>query len=363
MRKIEVATRADVRQQYRVARPLPKRAAGNNYKQMKDLSKDVVNRLTVGEDGDGQRLDNYLVKTLKGVPKSHIYRIVRSGEVRVNRGRASPDLRLACGDELRIPPIRAGTRSALRSAEATPRLRQAPPRDGALRVLYEDDALVALDKPAGVAVHGGSGISFGMIERLRRARPEAPFLELVHRLDRGTSGILLVAKKRAALTGLHAQLRDGAVDKRYLVLVRGKWRDALRVVDLPLESTTGAGERRVRVGRSGRTAVTVFRLRRRWPDAQPPVSLLEAELKTGRTHQIRVHLTHLGFPLAGDDKYGDFGWNRELAREGLKRMFLHAATMTFMHPVTREKVALESPLPDDLAGFLARLESTQGVSP
>jgi 23S rRNA pseudouridine955/2504/2580 synthase len=324
---------------------------------MKDLSKDAVNRLTVGEDGDGQRLDNYLVKTLKGVPKSHIYRIVRSGEVRVNRGRASPDRRLARGDELRIPPIRAATRPAVGKQVAVPGRQPAPARDEALRVLYEDDALVALDKPAGVAVHGGSGISFGMIERLRRARPEAQFLELVHRLDRGTSGILLIAKKRAALTGLHAQLREGLVDKRYLVLVRGKWRDAMRVVDLPLQSTTAGGERRVRVERSGREAVTVVRLLRRWADRSPPLTLLEAELKTGRTHQIRVHLTHLGFPLAGDDKYGDFAWNRDLARDGLKRMFLHAAAMTFTHPVSGGEVALESPLPADLASFVERLDA------
>ena len=184
---------------------------------------------------------------------------------------------------------------------------------------------MAMDKPAGLAVHGGSGISYGLIERLRQARPEARFLELVHRLDRDTSGILLVAKKRAALVGLHAQLREGQVDKRYLVLVRGKWRDAVRAVELSLTKfVTGDGERRVRVEREGRSARTVFRLLRKWPDAEPPMALLEAELDTGRTHQIRVHLTHVGFPLAGDDKYGDFAWNRTLVKQGLKRMFLHA---------------------------------------
>jgi 23S rRNA pseudouridine955/2504/2580 synthase len=223
-------------------------------------------------------------------------------------------------------------------------------------ILLEDDALIAFDKPAGLAVHGGSGIAFGVIERLRRARPEAAFLELVHRLDRDTSGVLLVAKKRPALVGLHAQLRDGAIDKRYFVLVRGKWRDALRTVELPLTTyVTADGERRVRVDGSGRLARTVFRRIDVWLNAAPPVSLLEAELDTGRTHQIRVHLTHLGFPLAGDDKYGDFTWNKVLARQGLKRMFLHAHRIGFIHPVTGVKVVIEAPLPPDLAAFVARL--------
>jgi 23S rRNA pseudouridine955/2504/2580 synthase len=231
-------------------------------------------------------------------------------------------------------------------------------------LLYEDDALIAIDKPAGLAVHGGSGIAYGVIERLRRARPQAPFLELVHRLDRDTSGVLLVAKKRAALTGLHAQLRDGAIDKRYAVLVRGKWRDALRAVELPLSTyLTGEGERRVRVDSNGRLARTIFRRVRVWPDNAPPVSLLDAELETGRTHQIRVHLTHLGFPLAGDDKYGDFAWNRLLARQGLKRMFLHARRIRFLHPVDGHEVVVEAPLAPDLAAFVARLDAAAEAPP
>lgn len=326
---------------------------------MNDLSKDAVNRVTVGEDAEGQRLDNYLVKILKGVPKSHIYRIVRSGEVRVNRHRAGPDARLTVGDELRIPPIRARTRSTTAEWAAGNDFRDAAPPP----ILFEDDAVLAVDKPAGVAVHGGSGISHGVIERLRHARPDARFLELVHRLDRETSGILLIAKKRAALTGLHAQLREGTIDKRYLVLVRGKWRDAVRTVDLALESHTTGGERRVRVSDAGRRAITVFRQQRVWSSAVPPVALLEAELKTGRTHQIRVHLTHLGFPLAADDKYGDFAWNRVLAKEGLKRMFLHARSLTFVHPLTDEVKAIQSPLPADLARFLERLERGLPPSP
>ena len=318
---------------------------------MKDLSKDSVNRVVVGEDGDGQRIDNFLQKLLKGVPKSHIYRILRSGEVRRNRGRVGPDARLAAGDELRIPPIRT----------AAPSLRRAIPPAGALAVppvLYEDDALIALDKPAGLAVHGGSGIAYGIIERLRHARPDARFLELVHRLDRDTSGVLLVAKKRGALTGLHAQLREGRVDKRYFVLVRGKWRDAVRRVELALETwVTGDGERRVRVDREGRVARTVFHRVKTWPDLDPPLSLLEAELETGRTHQIRVHLTHLGYPLAGDDKYGDFAWNKVLSKQGLKRMFLHAHRIRFAHPVEGREIVVESPLAPDLAQFVARLDA------
>ncbi len=320
---------------------------------MKDLSKDAVNRIVVGEDSDGQRIDNFLQKLLKGVPKSHIYRILRSGEVRLNRGRVGPDARLARGDELRIPPIRTATSEARRPM-ALPRTLTIPP------VLYEDDALIALDKPAGLAVHGGSGIAFGVIERLRNARPDAPFLELVHRLDRDTSGVLLIAKKRAALTALHAQLRDGQVDKRYFVLVRGKWRDALRRVELSLETwVTGDGERRVRVDREGRVARTIFRRVSTWPAHDPPLALLEAELETGRTHQIRVHLTHLGFPLAGDDKYGDFAWNKELARQGLKRMFLHAHRIRFAHPVDGRELTIESPLATDLAQFVARQDTAR----
>ena len=319
---------------------------------MNDLSKDAANRLAVGETGAGQRIDNFLLRLLKGVPKSHIYRILRSGEVRLNRRRVKPDARLAVGDELRIPPIRTS---------ATPAARPAPLKAVAPPVIYEDEALIALDKPAGLAVHGGSGIAFGLIERLRAARPQAKFLELVHRLDRDTSGVLLVAKKRPVLIALHSALREGRIDKRYLVLVKGKWRDAKRVVELPLTKfVTDGGERRVRVQREqGRSARTVFHRRRVWPNLDPPLSLLEAELHTGRTHQIRVHLTYLGFPLAGDDKYGDFAWNHSLARRGLKRMFLHAQRIEFEHPVDAKPIAVEAPLPVDLADFLAQLDAAK----
>ncbi|HUO44529.1 MAG TPA: 23S rRNA pseudouridine(955/2504/2580) synthase RluC [Burkholderiales bacterium] len=312
---------------------------------MKDLGKTSVVRHKVGAEDEGQRLDNYLLKLLKGVPKSHIYRIVRSGEVRVNRGRVAPDYRVRAGDELRLPPLRVADRSAARrSVPADARLERA--------ILFEDDYLLALDKPAGMAVHGGSGVSYGVIEQLRAMRPQAKFLELVHRLDRDTSGVLLVAKKRSALTGLHAQLRDGRVSKRYLALVRGKWRDAKRHVRLKLHKyALPSGERRVSVDAGGRESHTVFRLERAWPD----FSLLQAELKTGRTHQIRVHLSHLGFPIVGDDKYGDFDFNKKLAPQ-LKRMFLHASSIGFTHPASGEEIEIAAPLPAELASFLAGIE-------
>ena len=321
---------------------------------MNDLSKDAVNRLAVDEAGAGQRVDNFLLRVLKGVPKSHIYRILRSGEVRVNRLRVKPDVRLVLGDVLRIPPIRTGIPEA--------GTRKPPPLSPSIPILYEDDALIAVDKPAGLAVHGGSGVAFGLIEQMRAARPTAKFLELVHRLDRDTSGVILIAKKRAALVGLHAALREGRVDKRYQILVKGQWRDARRAVTLPLTKfLTSTGERRVRVEEEGggQTAKTVFYRCRVWTDIDPAASLLEAELFTGRTHQIRVHLTHLGFALAGDEKYGDFAWNRTLAKQGLKRMFLHARRLVFTHPVEEREVAIESPLPADLSRFLNALDSTR----
>ena len=324
---------------------------------MNELSKDAVSWLTIGDDADGQRVDNFLTKVLKGVPKSHIYRILRSGEVRVNKGRVGPDARLAIGDVVRVPPVR--TSAPLKKAGvALPR--RAGPN---VPILFEDDALIVVNKPSGLAVHGGSGIAVGLIEQMRAARPDARFLELVHRLDRDTSGVMLVAKKRAALVALHAQLREGGFDKRYLVLVRGRWRDEKRRVKLALHKfATKDGERRVRVeGAGGQESETIFRRRETWFDHDPSLALLEAELKTGRTHQIRVHLTHLGFPLAGDDKYGDFAWNKTLAKEGLKRMFLHAHSLAFIHPVSGESLTFEAPLPPDLAAFVAQLDAARNA--
>ncbi len=312
---------------------------------MKDLGKNSVSRHQIGEDSGGQRIDNYLVKLLKGVPKSHIYRILRSGEVRVNGGRAKADYRVKTGDELRIPPVRVAVRAS----------RAKPPVSVALEraVLFEDEYLLALDKPAGLAVHGGSGVNFGVIEQLRGQRPQAHFLELVHRLDRDTSGVLLLAKKRSALTALHAELRAGQVRKYYLVLVKGIWRNKKQAVHLNLHKyLLASGERRVAVKDDGQESHTVFELQRAWQD----YSLLRAELKTGRTHQIRVHLAHLGFPIAGDAKYGDFELNKKLARGGFKRMFLHAASVGFMHPASKAKVMVEAPLPAELQLFLDTLE-------
>ena len=316
---------------------------------MNELRKDAVSWVTVDEAGAGQRIDNFLTRILKGVPKSHVYRILRSGEVRINKGRAGPERRLAVGDVVRLPPIRT---ASARPAPATP----ARPTRFRVPILHEDEAMLAVDKPAGLAVHGGSGIALGLIEQLRAARPDAKFLELVHRLDRDTSGVLLIAKQRAALVALHEALREGEVDKRYHVMVRGRWRDEMRAVRAPLHkySTTG-GERRVRVDDEGRSAETVFRRLAVWPTQDPPLALLEAELKTGRTHQIRVHLAHIGFTLAGDDKYGDFAWNRTLQASGLRRMFLHAHRLALAHPSSGEPMTLESPLPADLAAFVASL--------
>jgi 23S rRNA pseudouridine955/2504/2580 synthase len=315
---------------------------------MNDLRKDSVGWLEVGDDAAGQRIDNFLLRIAKGVPKSHIYRILRSGEVRVNKGRVGADYRLQVGDRLRVPPIRVAERPAQASI---------PARE--FDVVYEDDALIVVDKPSGVAVHGGSGVSFGIIEQLRKARPQAKFLELAHRLDRETSGLLVVAKKRIALVGLHDQFRDGGIGKRYLALVKGCWRNELQHVRLSLyKYLTAEGERRVRVSDEGKAAHSVVRLVSRWQN----FSLVEVELKTGRTHQIRVHLAHLGYPIAGDDKYGDFALNRELQKTGLKRMFLHSAKLRLPHPITQDVLSLESPLPRELAEFVALLNKNESRS-
>jgi 23S rRNA pseudouridine955/2504/2580 synthase len=317
---------------------------------MPDVSKNSVTRAQVTDEEAGQRLDNYLLRICKGVPKSHVYRILRSGEVRVNKKRADASYRLVLGDELRIPPVRIAERAPTTDDGAMIR--------ADLPLLFEDEALLAIDKPAGIAVHGGSGVSFGVIEALRRQRPLAKFLELAHRLDRETSGILLVGKKRSALVKLHDMFRDGgrSADKRYLVLVSGRWMDKSRNVRLPLHKyLLENGERRVRVSEDGKPSHTIFRLVERWER----FSLLEAQLKTGRTHQIRVHLAHLGFPIAGDEKYGDFSLNKSLAKEGLKRMFLHAWKMSFPHPLNDERMALEAPLPEALEGFLTHLRNTE----
>ncbi|MDM0070849.1 RluA family pseudouridine synthase [Variovorax sp. J31P207] len=316
-----------------------------------------VRFLTVDEDSAGQRLDNYLFRHLKGVPKTHVYRIIRSGEVRINKGRAQAESRLAAGDVLRLPPVRVSARA---EEGATP---AAPAREFPL--LLEDESLLAIDKPAGVAVHGGSGVSFGVIEQLRRARPAARFLELVHRLDRETSGILLVAKKRSALTALQDQFRERETGKTYLALVEGAWPANKKVLDAPLAkyllpTAAGAaeGERRVRVVAKDHPdamrAVTLVRVLARFPLAGDAAgfSLLAVTIKTGRTHQIRVHLASAGHPIAGDDKYGVFERNRALQKLGLKRMFLHAWRLQFTHPSSAERVALQADLPPELHALM-----------
>lgn len=308
-----------------------------------------VKTLTVDEDSAGQRLDNFLMRHLKGVPKTHVYRIIRSGEVRVNKGRASAEQRVEAGDLVRLPPVRISAQVQAK-ADAPAPAREFP-------VLMEDEALMALDKPAGVAVHGGSGVSFGVIEQLRRARPALANLELVHRLDRETSGVLLVAKKRSALKNLQDQFRDRETGKTYLALVLGLWPSNKKVIDSPLMKYTipngvGEGERRVKVvGKddpNGMRSITLVRVAR----TVGPYTLLEVTIKTGRTHQIRVHLASQGHPIAGDDKYGDFEHNKLLQKMGLKRMFLHAWQLKFQHPQSHRPVSLQAPLPPELKNFV-----------
>ena len=311
-----------------------------------------VSHITVDEESAGQRLDNFLIRQLKGVPKTHIYRIIRSGEVRRNKGRVGAHDRVQAGDVLRIPPIRTAERSEVQRANP------APARD--FPVVFEDDAFLAIDKPAGVAVHGGSGISFGVIEQLRQARPQARLLELVHRLDRETSGLLLIAKKRSALKALQDQFRPRETGKTYLALVRGEWPAKRKVLDQPLHKfLLPDGERRVRVTQAddpdAMRALSLVRVVKTLPapagwagPAGQRFSLLEVTIKTGRTHQIRVHLAHGGHPIVGDDKYGDFELNRQLDRLGFHRMFLHAWRLRLVHPVSGEAIELQVELPAEL---------------
>ena len=289
------------------------------------------------------------MRHLKGVPKTHVYRIIRSGEVRVNKGRACAEQRVETGDLVRLPPVRISAQVQAKADSPAP-AREFP-------VLMEDEALIAIDKPAGVAVHGGSGVSFGVIEQLRRARPASTNLELVHRLDRETSGVLLVAKKRSALKNLHDQFRDRETGKTYLALVLGLWPSNKKVIDSPLfkytvETGAGEGERRVKVvdkdDPNGMRSITLVRVAR----TVGPYTLLEVTIKTGRTHQIRVHLASQGHPIAGDDKYGDFDHNKLLHKMGLKRMFLHAWQLKFQHPQSHRPVSLQAPLPPELKNFV-----------
>lgn len=311
-----------------------------------DSSQASVKWVEIDQDQAGQRIDNFLLRVLKGVPKSRIYRILRKGEVRVNKGRAAPTYRLQAGDTVRIPPVRMeSVVPKVPGSSAVERLKN--------RLIYEHPHFLVIDKPAGMAVHGGSGLSYGLIEAMRAWRTDLPFLELVHRLDRETSGCLLLAKRRSALRRLHELIRENAVDKRYLALVKGRWNAGEAVVDAPLrKNQLQGGERMVHVDAAGKPSQTRFKVVEYYAEA----TLVEATLLTGRTHQIRVHAAHVGHPLAGDDKYGDSEWNRSLSQRGLKRMFLHAHSLAFTYPEPEEPIHVSAPLDEELAQLLDRLE-------
>lgn len=317
----------------------------------------AVRHILVNTELAGQRLDNFLFRELKGVPKTHVYQIIRSGQVRRNKGRIGANDRLNAGDMLRIPPIRLSARIEEKIVNQAPAHKHA--------VIFEDDAFLVIDKPAGTAVHGGSGVSFGVIEQMRRARPLASFLELVHRLDRQTSGLLLIAKKKSALKALQDQFRNREIGKTYLALVKGAWPANLKVIDQPLHKyVLPNGERRVRTTRAddpnAMRAVSLVRLLGSGTLAlnspgncalTQAVSLLEVTIKTGRTHQIRVHLCGAGHPIVGDDKYGDFGLNHQLNSTGFKRMFLHAWRLRLTHPITGQLMELHAQLSEELLSW------------
>lgn len=305
-----------------------------------------VRFLEVDEGGEGQRIDNFLLRHLKGVPRTMIYRLLRKGEVRVNKGRAKPSHRLQTGDQVRIPPVRVASRE---TAEE--------PDNWALEligksIIYEDNRMLVINKPSGLAVHGGSGVSYGVIEALRALRPEQGQLELVHRLDRDTSGCLMVAKRRSALRDLQELQRRGAIQKRYRALLAGSWRQGRETVEAPLKKNVlSGGERVVRVDPTGKAARTRFERLQRFGDS----TLVEAELDTGRTHQIRVHAAHLGTPILGDPKYGDEAANRHYRELGLRRLFLHAYSLAFTWP-DGKRFKVEAPLPDELQQILHKLK-------
>lgn len=307
-----------------------------------DKAAPAVRWITVDAERAGQRLDNFLITALKGVPRAHIYRIVRRGEIRINKGRRGVDYRLQAGDVVRIPPVRTGPPSP-----AAPTLEWLE-----ACIIFEDDQLLVLNKPSGMAVHGGSALSYGVIEALRVLRPQARALELVHRLDRGTSGCLLIAKRRSALRTLQVALRAGHFDKRYWALLAGAWTGGARTLEMPLLRTLGS-ERRVIVHHRGKAAVSVVTPQRHFRHAV----LVEVRLITGRTHQVRVHMAHIGHPVVGDDTYGDPRLNREWQARGVKRMFLHAASLTIPHPATGASLCVEAPLPADLARLMERLDA------
>ncbi|WP_028866433.1 23S rRNA pseudouridine(955/2504/2580) synthase RluC [Psychromonas hadalis] len=303
-----------------------------------------VRMLDISQENAQQRIDNFLRLHLKGVPKSMVYRIIRKGEVRVNKKRIKPDYKLKEGDIVRIPPVRVAAENALPS----PKLNAIAQLEA--RIVYEDDALLILNKPSGLAVHGGSGLDFGVIEGLRALRPQARFLELAHRLDKATSGCLLVAKKRSTLRALHEQLRNKTMNKQYLALVKGKWDKKDRSVREPLLKDSQNSI--VKVSQEGKASETRFKIMQRYQGA----TLVEASPVTGRTHQIRVHTACKGHNIAGDDRYGDNDFSAEMKKLGLKRLFLHAAHITFYHPVLEEKMTVSAPLCQPLSDLLEKLQ-------
>ena len=308
-----------------------------------------VQFLTISDDEAGQRIDNYLLNKLKGLPKSLIYRIVRKGEVRINKGRIKPEYKLQAGDILRIPPVRISKKEQPQISNKLNKVNQLENQ-----IIFEDDYLLAINKPSGIAVHGGSGLSFGVIEALRALRPEARFLELVHRLDRDTSGILLIAKKRSVLRHLHEQLRIKTIQKDYLALVRGQWQSHCIVVQGPLlKNELSSGERIVRVSEQGKPSETRFSIEERYIAA----TLIKASPITGRTHQIRVHTQYAGHPIALDDKYGDAEFDRQMRELGLDRLFLHAFSLCFEHPKTGETLRLNAPLDGKMKNILQKLRA------
>ena len=316
-----------------------------------------VHLQTIGPEEAGQRLDNYLLRWAKGVPKSHVYRIIRSGEVRVNKKRAEPTTRLIEGDVVRVPPMRIAEPAQIAAANTAQTKSRAQGYSTKMPILFEDEALLIVDKPAGLAVHGGSGISLGVIETLRITRPELKFLELVHRLDRDTSGVLLLAKKRSALVELHRQIREGQTDKRYYLLAHGEITQGAQVMQLkyPLHKyLLPNGERRVRVDPEGLPSHTALRVSKVLKRDDAVITLAEAQLKTGRTHQIRVHLQKLGHAILGDDKYGFEDLDKFIKS---KRLYLHAHLAGFTHPRTGEKMRIESPLPAEFEAMMQNFES------
>ena len=308
-----------------------------------------VQFVTIDDNHAGQRIDNFLLTLLKGVPKSRVYRILRKGEVRVNKKRIKPVYRLIDGDIVRVPPVTMSEEKEL----PNPKLAKIASLES--NIIFEDNYLIVMNKPSGIAVHGGSGLKFGLIEGLRALRPDAKFLELVHRLDRDTSGCILIAKRRSTLRALHEQLREKTVEKNYLALVLGQWDKSDKAVNAPLlKNTVQSGERIVRVNPEGKDSYTRFKIEQRFEDC----TLVQASPVTGRTHQIRVHTLHTGHPIAGDDKYGDKDFDKKMKAIWLNRLFLHSANLRFFHPNVEETMFFEAPLDDVLKRTLDALRKT-----